>query len=238
MFLFLLVFVNFRVSAQDETMLVVPVKVSRFYAGIQFSGLSCYRKLSSGSKGGDVNDFITLRNETEVPKWSYSGALFGGYTFNRYLGLELGVGFANRGFTMEEVSITTIDAPEGTGEFTDVIWNDYYLDVPLRCNLRLGKGRLQFLTGAGITTGFFITETYQFKDEIAADNTITSPYPDLYQKVNIFPSFYVGGEWNLAQKMMLRLELGFQYGLVQLSDTPVTTRLYNGSLNVSYLVRL
>lgn len=237
--LYFLIFLNFSAGAQDEPMIVVPKKVSRFYTGVELSGLSCYRKLSSGNSGIEVNGLIELRNDSEVPKWSYSFALLNGYRFNRYLALELGVGFANRGFRMIDVSITTVDAPEGTGELTDINWNDYYVNVPLRVNFTLGKGHLRFLSGAGITTGFFVTETFRYTDaESIPDKTISSPYVDLYQKINVFPSLYVGGEWQLAHRMRLRVETGFQYGLLQLSDTPITTHLYNGLLNVSYLFHL
>ncbi|HRN94808.1 MAG TPA: hypothetical protein PL084_08790, partial [Chitinophagales bacterium] len=62
----------------------------------------------------------------------------------------------------------------------------------------------------------------------------TIPISYNYKKVNISPLISVGIDYKINSRMNLRVEPTFRYGVLKLMDTPITTYLYSGGLNISY----
>jgi hypothetical protein len=98
---------------------------------------------------------------------------------------------------------------------------------------------MRLTTSAGVSTAFLIKQsrTYiaNFKDSTTRQD-ITSI--DTYNRFNLFATISAGLEMHISPIMRIKVEPTFRYGLLKITDTPVSGRWYSGGLNVSYLVRL
>jgi len=72
-----------------------------------------------------------------------------------------------------------------------------------------------------------------FSDHTDRKTRLTSE-SDSYNKLNFSPTMSVGIDYRINEKMNLRIEPTFRYGVLKIIDTPVTGYLYSGGINVVY----
>ena len=86
-----------------------------------------------------------------------------------------------------------------------------------------------------MTTNIFIKDT-QTSVFVNSDRTYRKTTPTIfdYNKVNLSPTISVGIDYKINNRMNLRIEPTFRYGVLKIIDAPVTGYLYSGGLNISY----
>jgi hypothetical protein len=214
---------------------------SKFQVGLNLSPDICYRQIFV-NKGNEGNDLlpavINLRNSSERAKISYSGGLSVVYRQNQRFSFQTGLNYANLGYKSEIAGfIGPVD--EILPLSAKYIYNLHYLELPTKVNFIFGENRLQYSVGAGLTSAYLMEK----------NNTLVSYYgdsttrkniqsQDAYKPFNLFATLNVGLHYQLSNKLQLKFEPTIRYGLLQISDTPISGRVYNFGLNTGIYLEL
>jgi len=193
--------------------------------------------------GSDFSDFIIdNRNSSEKAKIGYTGGLNFNCFFNKRIGLVTGVLFSNKGYQSKSHEFIAIDPlidDPSIPNSAKFVYNHYYIDVPLKALFSAGKRKVRFIASLGIVTNILIKSTFKNVLEFQGGTEKTTRSSTIpYKKINFSPTISVGLEKRFKNKSVIRLEPTFNYGLVNIIDTPVATKLWSAGLNISYYLRL
>jgi len=231
----LLTFVGFAQRTLNE---VQAGTFKRFEIGISASPEICYRTLLNNDGSQNSTSIINYRNENETVKMGYTVGLHLGYNFNEQFCFQTGIQYANRGFSTKKIDIAGSLIDPVVPESFKYNYNYHYLEIPTKVNFSFGTNRMRLTSSAGVSTAFLIKQsrTYiaNFKDSTTRQD-ITSI--DTYNRFNLFATISAGLEMHISPIMRIKVEPTFRYGLLKITDTPVSGHWYSGGLNVSYLVR-
>lgn len=232
---------------QEEQKETPPAEFPKVQIGINFSPDFCFRTLKNNDPNS-LNDYIfKSRNERETGKLGYTTGLNVIFNLKKNIGIEAGIQFSNKGYQTKMQDLTFGSAIDPRRGFTynasgaapiraQFIYNDYYIDIPLKANFIFGKKKIRFISSAGLTTNIFIKETstsvIEYNDG-TSDKKSQSTTDD-YNRVNISPIVSLGIDWKLNSKSNLRIEPTFRYGVLKIIDAPITDYLWNAGLNISY----
>ena len=188
LYIFLLMCLPFFAMAQNN--------FHRWQIGTTFSSECAYR----------TSPETTLASNSEIPKLGFTAGLSTVYNFTSFLGLETGIFFSNRGFFMGNVEI---DYPVAEGKWR---YTFTYIDVPIRTNIYLGKGKLRGIATAGIMVNFV---QYRGKKWVSRGGlySITDMLDDFTKKNKFSPLIGIGIENQLSNKITLRVLPILKYGL-------------------------
>jgi hypothetical protein len=220
---------------RDKTNDNFPTDFKRVQIGFNISPDLCFRTLK-GNENSATSNFVMKNNkQRETLKVAYTARLNVCYNIKKSIGIETGIQYSNKGFqTKLDKVVPLVPDPALFNQFK-YIFNYHYLDFPLKVNFTFGENKVRFFSSAGITTNLFLkqiqTNVYHFPDR-----TIRTSNPTRYdyKKVNLSPTISIGIDYKINEKMNLRIEPTFRYGVIAISDDPVTDYLYNGGLNISY----
>jgi len=240
MFSFVILFGNSLFAQETPT---IP-DFRKIQTGITISPDYCFRTLKNNDGSASSNTVISLRNSTEIPKLGYTAGLHFIYNFTKRTGIEIGVQYSNKGYQSRLSGLTfgsMIDPRRGStpgagATKAKIIYNDYYLDIPLKVNFTLGEKKIRFVASAGITTNIFIKETetivFEYKDGSHTREKLASFYN--YNQVDLSPTVSAGIDCQLNSRNHLKIEPVFRYGVLKIINTPVTGYLWNAGLNIGY----
>lgn len=218
----------------------------RFLFGVTLSPDYCYRTLKNNDGSSWSSIIIDLRDEKEVPKFGYTAGLNICYNISKHTVIEAGVHYSNKGYALKNTDLTyglIIDPRLG---FTypvngtlpteaQFIYNHRYLDLPLRAIFSFGENRMHFIASAGVTTNILLKATQTSILGYANGDVTKETKEELndYKSINISPSISAGIDYGISNKINLRVEPTFRYGLLKIIDTPVTAYLWNGGINIT-----
>ena len=232
--LFILTITAFSVYGQDKETSTAEFK--RFQIGVNISPDICYRTLKDFAHNAEGKSGVEYGNLNEIVKLSYTTGLNICFNFNKYAGIETGVQYSNKGFQSKIYG----NNPTQTNPTLQYITNYHYIDIPLKANFIFGKRKVRFITSIGVVTNFFIKQT-ETVIEVYPDRTERRTYRQNYyngidfnRKVNISPTISIGIDYKINNRMNLRIEPTFRYGIYKMTKQPTATYLYNGGLNISY----
>ncbi|MCX7743653.1 MAG: PorT family protein [Flavobacteriales bacterium] len=212
----------------------------RVQLGINLSPDVCYRTLKNmdGDEETDLN--ISSHNSIEIPKISFTGGVNVGLHFTRFFGIETGIHYSDKGY---QTKILNMTPPPGGGidptayEKVRYNYHFHYIDIPLKFFFTVGKRKVRFLISGGIITNVFIKETQTIsKFYMNYIETETTDTEFDYKRINLSPMLGLGIDYRITQRMNLRIEPVFRYGILKIIDAPITGYLYNVGLNIGYYV--
>lgn len=203
--------------------------------GINISLDNTFRKLKNNGGSSTVDDIIKIRNENETYKTGYTTGLNVCFNIKNNVGLETGIQLSNKGYQTKKEDLNFGQANPKEPNNIRFIYNYHYIDIPVKANFTIGKRKVRFHTSFGITTNIFIKETQKtvlvYSDHTDKKTTQTNFN---YNKVNITPTISVGIDYKINSRMNLRVEPTFRYGILKITNDPLTEYLYSGGLNISY----
>jgi hypothetical protein len=168
----------------------------------------------------------------------YTGGLHLGYNFNERFGFQTGIQYSNRGFSTKKIDIAGSLMDPVIPESLKYNYNYHYLEIPAKVNFSFGENQIRLTTSAGLSSAFLIKQSRTFigyyKDTTTRQVFISN---DPYNRFNLFATISAGLEMHISPIMRIKVEPTFRYGLLKITDTPVSGHWYSGGLNVSYLVR-
>ncbi len=191
---------------------------------------------------------IDGRNERETAKLGMSAGLHIGYRITQPVGIEIGVLYSNKGYQTKKRELTfgeMVDPRYGfvysTGsgsapESVRFIYNYHYVGIPLEVNLRIGGHDWTIIPSVGIVTEFLVKPTNTavlFMSDGSTERNTEESGTD-FKFVNLSPTVSLGVEYAFLPSMSVRAEPTFRFGVLQITDTPVTGHLYSAGLQISY----
>jgi hypothetical protein len=232
--------------AQEAPITSIPVKSNKLYIGLNFSSDYCYRQLKSdGSSEADM--IMKSRNDFEIPKLGYSAGINVNYKLNEKFGIEGGLQFSNKGYKRGTQNLTYGDLIDPRNGYTyqvsaaypsqaSIAYAYYNLDIPVKVNYTLGKRKLRFIAGAGLTTNVFVSRNSKMVLTYSDSHTTTSQasYKSGYNKVNLSPTVSAGIDCQMKNGNHFRFEPTLRYGLIPVMDAPISEYLWTTGLNLSY----
>lgn len=195
----------------------------------------CFRTLKNNDGSEMIDNFISLRNDIEQAKLSYTFGVNAIYHFNNRFSIETGIQYSNKGYQTKKLENEgNITGPESPEQFRNI---DHFhaLDIPLKMNVTFGKSDLRFFTSLGITTNVFLDETVTYIGYSAnrAKKSNLDSNLDI-RRIGLSPTISIGMDYKVSASSNLRIEPTFRYSLSKLEDAPMSTYLYSAGLNISY----
>lgn len=236
------------VYAQDSTQ---TKKASRFFIGVNFSPDYCFRTLKNND-GSDLSKTIVgIYNKIETAKFGFSSGFNLCYVITKHVSIDLGVQYSNKGFQDKKSGLTfgdMIDRRRGFVYNTNpsnanlptsgkIVYTYNYLDIPLKVNFVFGKKKVRFISSIGLTTNLLINSKNTFVGQDSTGKSIKNSGSNTtytYNRINLSPTISCGIDYKANDKMFFRIEPTFRYGILKMTDTPVTQYLWNAGLNISY----
>jgi hypothetical protein len=229
-------FVGFAQRTPNE---VQAGTFKRFEIGISAAPEICYRTLLNNDGSENSSTIIKYRNENETVKMGFTGGLHLGYNFNERFGFQTGIQYANRGFSTKKIDIAGSLMDPVIPESLKYNYNYHYLEIPAKVNFSFGENQIRLTTSAGLSSAFLIKQSRTFigyyKDTTTRQVFISN---DPYNRFNLFATISAGFEMHISPIISIKVEPTFRYGLLKITETPVSGHWYSGGLNVSYLVRI
>lgn len=242
--LLLLTIVGVHGQNNVETSAVSDFK--RVQIGISISSDICFRTLKNNGGNSFTDIIIKQRNKDETVKAGYTTGLNVCFNIKKFVGIETGIQYSNKGFQIKQRdAVFGSQLPPGTPlpqeqdeklpNKIGFVYNFHYIDIPVKANFTIGKKKVRFFTSIGLVTNIFIKETsttilkYSDHTERKA-GTINYNH----NSVNISPVIGAGIDYKINNRMNLRIEPTFRYGVLKTVKAPVEEHLYNGGLNISY----
>lgn len=214
----------------------------RFFIGIQASPDLAYRSLQLVDRNPSTEVIIEARNRHEVRRLGFSGNLFAGYVLSERFSIEVGLGYALRGWELDLSRLTfgdIIDPRRGfiynTNDVIGSIREEFhYLTFPVRGTCTLGRGRFRFIGGLGLST-----DLLQKAERVSILNGERLTYERLgVEEIDLTAIASAGVVLRLGSKGSLRLEPTVRHGLLPVNSTSVATRLCSAGIAFGFVHNL
>jgi len=240
-------FLSLAAFGQENSGTTSRTAIHRLLLGVNVSPDYCYRTLKNNDGSSLASMIIDVRDESEVYKIGYTAGFNLCYTLTKKLGIELGVQYSNKGYAFKNSAlifgdaidprygIVTLPNSSATPTKAHITYNHHYLDVPVRAIFSFGKKRIHVVASLGVTTNILLSSTQTSTLEFANGDTQSETYDQQndFNSLNISPSISLGADYRISNKINLRVEPTFRYGLLKISDTRVTAYLWNAGMNVT-----
>lgn len=206
----------------------------KIQVGVNFSPDFCFLKLKNNDGSAFSDSIIQARNADETMKIGLTMGANACYNFNKLVGIEAGIHYSNKGYqtVLRELffGMPGSSAPVKSKS----VYNIQYIDIPVKANFTFGTKPMRFFSSIGIITNLFFKETITTVTVSDKTERKTSPTNYNYKKVNLSPTLSAGMAYQINNKMSLRAEAAFRYGIMKIVDAPVTGYLSNTGLNFGF----
>lgn len=203
------------------------------------------RTLSNNNGSFSSGVVIDVRDKYETWRLGYTAGPVVSYRLSEKVDLETGLLFSSKGYNNKKTELDFYDefdgtgfsnpAPDGLPSSARISHVYYYIDMPVKATFNFGKKRLRVCAGAGIAANVFVKETLRLKtwyeDGSTKKDLHNSEFD--YKGLMISPQASFGVNYNLNERLYLKAEPTFRYGIVNIISTPVTGKLWNAGLNLS-----
>ena len=232
----LLVSIPFLANAQEAK----RERDKNISLGFSFSPGYNYRSLKNNDGSSSSDLVIKQRDDIEKGKLGFTTGFDANIQINRKFEIQTGILYCDQGFRVpKRTTLFETPAPGQPTHFkSKASFN--YLGIPLKLNFFSGKGRIKFITGAGLAANFLLREsevvTLFYADGSEKQYDQTSGFD--YDNFNLSLLISAGTEIKLNKNIFLRAVPTFRYGLTELIDQPVTEHLWNIGLDMGVYLRL
>jgi hypothetical protein len=207
-----------------------PEPARRFSIGFMVSPDLAYRTLVNRDGSKNSNIVIDIRNQSEIPRPSFTAGLSVLYRLSASWGLESGLQYSNKGEQDKETEFIY-----GTLATSGKFWHEYhYVEVPLLANFTPGSRRLRFIATAGLVPQFYLgANTHAYLEYTDGSNQ----HRNIEQNLDATPltvaaAIGAGIDWQVSRHFSLRVLPTFRHDLVpQLVERRFKQYLWSAGLN-------
>ena len=116
-----------------------------------------------------------------------------------------------------------------------IIYNNIYLDIPVRAIFSLGEKRIHFVASVGVTTNILLKVTQTIVIEFSNGDTKyeTNDQQYNFKSFNLSPIVSAGIDYKISNKINLRVEPTYRYGSLKIIDAPIVAYLWTAGLNIT-----
>jgi len=220
------------------TALTAQTAPKRFQFGVNYSADYAFRTLKQSDNDPYTKLEFDRRNERESAKYGFTTGLNVLFALTDHLEIGAGVQYSNKGYRIPDLSAGSI-LPYYPSYDSKLIFSLNYLDIPLKVNYLFGKGKWRGMAGAGVVANFRLGATVKSVIVHNGDRSwVKGSDEDKYGKFNLSPMLSAGVAYQLNERMHVRLEPTFRYGVLKVSDSPITMRLWDLGLNAGFYFSL
>jgi len=205
-----------------------PVSSSKVSIGISFSPDYCYRSLHPKSSYQFGTEF---RDTMEVAKLGYTTGLSLLYKPWDRISFETGLYFSDKGYKTKVIDLYDINPPTHLAvNRAKTIYHYYYLDIPIKLNYYLLKGKVDLFVSAGVSANIYLSSRAIFKLEDPEETQTTSSSGDLSQ-LNMAVLIGGGVDYEISNRLNLRIEPIFRHAITPVVDAPIKEYQYSIGTN-------
>lgn len=214
----------------------------RFQIGVNFSPDVAYRLLAV-EKGANIPPSFAKNFDTlEIPKFGYTGGITFCYNIKSFVGIEVGVQYSNKGYQSKKQNLLDSMSLNNHGQLelfyisSKYAYNFHYIDIPVKVNFTVGKKKVRFFSSVGLVTNILVKATYTSIIEKGSNTktSTTDKFPVDFNRVNFSPMLSLGIDYKINDRMNLRVEPTFRFGVLKHTNTPAYNYLYSGGINLAY----
>jgi hypothetical protein len=223
------------------------LRKKKFYIGGFASPDISYRALFPLINGNTaIGNFIKHeRDSMEIPRFAYTFGLDFLYQFNKRIALSWGLQYSLKGY-QTKTEKWTFGSSLNQGGFVStaqipvsghLAYNYNYIDIPIRADIYLGKGKITTFITAGITTNILLYEknisyiTYADGHQGTQSNVNSAGY----NLVNLQAQLGAGVDIALKKSRLRILPIARTSFLSDYNTAPIHEYLWSVGLGVSYL---
>ncbi|MEO8761016.1 MAG: outer membrane beta-barrel protein [Bacteroidia bacterium] len=205
--------------------------------GLLFSPDYCNIALRNIDGSALYNQVIASERKAIKPKIGYSTGLNVCYHVSRGFAIELGVQYSEKGYS-EAFSgfVFPFIQPSPAPTKVNYFYNYYYMDIPLKFNMSLGKKKLSFIGSLGLTTNLFIQQKSTSKTTYSDGSVTTTPSSSAFgntSAVNLSPTASAGIDYRFSKLIHLRIEPTIRYGVLKTDNSNyIGSYLWNAGISV------
>ena len=143
-----------------------------------------------------------------------TGLIYSSRGYSRKLG---GLGFED-----QIDPVTGFNDSSSTSDAGNHISRFNYLEVPISAYLRLEKNRIDLMPGIGFSLDYLLSSTEQHQ----------------FRKFNLSPHVKLGVRCNVSDSQYIMSEMYYRLGVVDLTDTPLSAKLWSSGIQLGYFWRI
>lgn len=206
-----------------------------------------YRFLTSNGDGisNQIKDFLD-QNEVSIIG-GYAG-LAGLFQFNNWIEISIGLNYSRLGYQTRKMEF--LGSGTGSNSISDVqthfrVSDQYdYVGIPLSFSFLIGKKRVRMIAGVGVTPNFLfsgnrIMKNYYLDGSIKQNNSnLLDNNTSNLRRFNVMAFANVGVEIDVSTRIAVRISPSFSYGVVKLTDSPVSGFLWSAGVRFGLLLNL
>ena len=136
---FILTLTAFTCFGQDMTRTTPAANSKRVQIGINFSPDFCFRTLKNNDGSSSSDQVIDQRNEGETVKSGYTAGLNVCFSIKKFLGLETGIQYSNKGYQTQKQDLFFAQAEPGLPTQSKLIYDFHCIDISVKANFTFGK---------------------------------------------------------------------------------------------------
>lgn len=225
--------VHMAVLAQPD---ITVVKVSKFYGGLNASVDLPYRRTGFINEIERVSVVEKNIRNAEGPMPSYTSSILFGYRLTRSIGVEIGVTYAVRNFSIDWSKVNFVRPvqypwPQLEPVVVEDRWEMRHILIPVRGVFTVGEGRVRSVSTVGAAGSLF-----ELGKAWPLSPYLSSALGLELHRFNVSATISTGAAIDMGRTSQLRIEPVFYYGLSPFSTHAVKTYLYTMGLNVGYFV--
>lgn len=204
--------------------------------GVTFSPDYCYRTLNSEASKQWV---IDLRDSTEIAKFGFTTGISLIIKPWDRISLETGLHFSDKGEKTIILELNPID-PNDPALPTNQIklnYHFYYLDIPIKANYIVLKGKANLFVSAGFSVNIHLSNQTIVHFVGSEEKQTWSNNVDL-SRVNM--AILIGGgiDYSINDKLNLRLEPIYRRSIIPINDASVKQYQYSIGANFGLFYKL
>jgi hypothetical protein len=232
-----LVGISYHVYAQGSTTIT---RIPKNYPTFQVGGIGsldfCFRTLENKEGAVSLNELIVTRNNGEMPKFGYHAGI--GFCINasEHFGMETGIMYSNQGYETKLMNYLYPVPDPSLPTKGRSIYNYNFLDIPLKANFFIGKGKVRFFGSVGIIANILVAqnETFVKKYEDGRTEYEVFKTSDNFEKVVFAGTLSAGIDVKFNKHLNLRLGPHFGHHLGRFKEAAVSQYLWTAGFGAGF----
>ena len=222
----------------------VPVSISRAVPPGLKIGFTTAPTLSLQHRYYNGDDPMMLQfaeywNKIETPRIGFNAGLSFQVPLCQNYFLEGGVSYAEKSHKIVVGNLLWPDTayiplPDDPKTIKN-LYKKHFIDIPVHIGTTIGKNKLHWTVSAGLAAHYFLNEKYTSVTVLNNGSVVrkTRDEEHNYKALNMSASVKLGLEYAASDRFLLQLAPTFQYGLFEIMDEPVTSKIHNLGLHFS-----
>jgi len=212
---------------------------SSTFVGINGSADYCYRIIKTDQAFQWIAD---LREDTEVPVFSFHTGFTFFHEFANKLRVETGIQYLRLGEKLQDYLFTTSSGLSSSSN--KLITNYNYIGVPLKIGYGFKlRERVKLVVASGVSANIFLSSRFKSSMDWSNGETTTSKttyFSNVYglQRLNFAALLSVGLEVKLSSSFTARFEPNASYSINSIVDAPIKQHPYAFGLNGALFYKL